>query len=139
MLLIIAIVFGGIVRNVRANYLSKIRSLRRQAFDLDNEVKDFKADVLIREAKISNLVKQIQDLELIREQERAVAAAAAENAPRRTLVQALQCMGRVTAEDVLRARTYLENAKSGSTVEEALLILGIVTSEDMQDASREVM
>ncbi|BBD08853.1 hypothetical protein [Desulfovibrio ferrophilus] len=136
-LLIFALVFGGIVRNVRTNYLRVIRSLRHQSFDLENGIKDLKADMLIREVRVSNLEKEIESLELAKERERA--AAAAGDVPSRTIVEALQYMGKITAEDVLRARTYLENTKSGSTVEEALMILGLVRPEDMDSAAQEAM
>lgn len=138
-LLIFALVFGGIIRNVRSNYMRKIWSLRRERFNLENDVKDFKAEMLIRETRVSNLAKEIERLELAKEREREAAAAAAGDAPSRTIAEALQYMGKISAEDVLRARTYLENTKSGSTLEEALMILGLVTPEDMQSAAEEVM
>jgi len=138
-LLMFALVFGGIIRNVRAAYLQRIRALRRDAIVLENEVKDMRADLIIRQARITNLEKDVEALEMARERERAAALAAADKAPSRTVVEALQYMGKVTSEDVLRARTYLESTKSNSSVEEALLILGIVTPEDVSMASKEAM
>lgn len=138
-LLIIALVFGGIIRNVRTSYLSRIRSLRRDALVLDHELKDMKADVLIRQTRVSNLEKEVEALEMVRARERAEAAAKADRPPSRTVVEALQYMGKISSEDVLRARTYLENTKSESTVEEALIILGLVSAEDVTVAAQEVM
>lgn len=136
LLLLGACVFGIVLRSVRAKYLAKIRGLRRERLDLDVEIKDLNKDIALRELRVKGLVKEVEALEEAKRKE--MEAAADIIPPTRSVVDVLQNNGVISAEDVLKARTFLESSKSESTEEEALMILGIVTAEQMQAAKAEL-
>ena len=135
-LLVGACAYGVILRNVRNQYMTRIRGLRRDKLDVEMRVKDLKKDILLREARVATLTKEVEALEEKKRRELEEAANAAP--PTRSIVDVLQANGVISAEDVLKARTYLQASKSESTEEQALVILGIVTVEQIKSAQAEL-
>lgn len=135
-LLLFAIIFAGYVRSVRNRYIAQIRSLRRERMELTNEVQDIRAELQLRRGRVSNLEKEIERIKQQKAEEKAAAMDA--KTPARTVVDALKYMGKVTDADLEKAQTYLERSKSDSTIEQALVILELVSAEDLKLAAMEI-
>lgn len=135
-LLLGALGFALYVRGVRSKYIARILVLRRERMQLEAEVEGLTRDTVLRQARVDTLAKELEELEEVRRREREAALLA--DAPKRTVIGVLQANGRITAEDVLRAKTYIESTKAGCTEEEALIILGILTDVDVREAAGEL-
>lgn len=131
-----ACAYGIILRNVRNQYMARIRGLRRDKLDVEMKVKDLRKDILLREARVATLAKEVEGLE--EERRRKLEEAANAAPPTRSVVDVLQTNGVISAEDVLKARTFLQTSKSESTEEQALVILGIVTVDQIESARAEL-
>ena len=128
--------YGIVLRNVRNQYMTRIRGLRRDKLDVEMKVKDLSKDILLREARVATLAKEVEALE---EKKRKEQEEAADAAPfTRSVVDVLQSNGVISEEDVLKARTFLRTNKSESTEEQALVILGIVTEAQLESARAEL-
>lgn len=133
--LVIAIAFSAFVRSKREQYIRQIMQLRRRRLDAEMALQDGKAELTLRRTRVENLRKELESLQLKREREREERGRV--ETPGRTALEILQDMGRLDPADIQRARDYLEKTQSEGSVEEALVILGIVAPEDMNGAVRD--
>ncbi|BBD08851.1 hypothetical protein [Desulfovibrio ferrophilus] len=131
------IVLGGLVLNKRRKLNHEIRGMLGDLKGLEKDLLSIQKDVLLRQGRVDLIRKDVQALRVAIEQEKK--AAAQSDAPRQDIVGVLMSMGKVTDSDLLRVTAHLEETKSGSSVEEALVILGIVSPEDMEIATQEVL
>lgn len=134
-LLVLAAVFGGVVRAKRESYIRKIRGLQRERIALDGRLQDLRAETTLRRTRVETMRRELEALELKRQEEREERAAV--HTPRRTAVDILKDMGALSDADVERARSYLEKTNSEQSLEEALVVLGIVSPENMNGAVRD--
>lgn len=135
-LFLFAMIFAGYVRTVRNKYIGKIRKLRRERMELTNEVQDIRAEMKLRRGRVANLERELEGIRARKAAEQA--AAMDTKAPARTVVDALKYMGKVTDADLEKAKSYLEKTKSESTIEQALVILELVSAADVSAAAAEV-
>ncbi len=134
-LLVFAVGFGGFTRSMRERYIRQIRGLRRERLDLEMRVQDLRAEVTLRRTRVETMRRQIEELEEKREAERRERADL--RPPTRSALEILKDMGRLNDEGIAKAQAYLEKTRSEQSLEEALVILGIVSPQDMKGAERD--
>jgi len=135
-LLVYFIVLGGLALNKRRKLNHEIRALLGDLKGLEKDYKSLSRDVLLRQERVELIRKELAGLRQMIEQEKQAAANA--DAPQQDIIGVLKTMGKLTDQDLLRVSKHLEETKSLSTVEEALVILGIVSPEDMERATQEL-
>ncbi|WP_461208405.1 hypothetical protein [Desulfocurvus sp. DL9XJH121] len=113
-----------------------IVDLRARARGLEKDLDELRRDAVLRQSRVKALAVEVEELERVRREEREAALAA--DSPRRTVMDVLQASGRISAEDVLRARTFMSGGGGAQSEEQALIILGVITEEDVAVASREL-
>ncbi|NJB68612.1 hypothetical protein GGQ74_002285 [Desulfobaculum xiamenense] len=128
-----AIAFSLYVRGARARYIARIQTLRLQARRKETELGDVRNDLAVRRENVRLLEKQLEKLRWEGERERRAAEEAASNVEK-TPLSVLQSMGRITAEDLARAEEFRTRSGSESTIEEILVLLEIVSPEEVHSA-----
>lgn len=132
---VLAVISGGGIRMKRQSLIRKIQTLRRKRLEAEMGLQDMKEQLVLRASRVKALRQELESLRYRQEELREERIA--KEAPIRTALDILVDMGRIGPDELHRAKEYLEKTKSESSVEEALVILGIVTPEDMNGAVRD--
>lgn len=130
------IVLGGLVLSKRTKLNHEIRRMLGDLQGLEKDHQTLAKDVLLRQGRVDLIRKEVGQLRQVIEEEKRAAANA--EAPRQDIIGALKALGKVTDKDLERVARHLAETKSLSSVEEALVILGIVSPEDMEIANQEL-
>lgn len=131
---VIAVIFALYVRGVRERYIGQIQSLKIQTRRKENELTDVKNDFTIRKENVRLLERQLESLRFNAERDQSRAAAEAAEGEERTALSVLLHMGRVTQADVERAEDFKGKSGSEQTIEEVLVLLDVVSPEEVKNA-----
>jgi len=134
-LLLAAVIFGLVIRAKREQFIRQIRGLRRECFEAEMRVQDLKSEVSLRRARVDTLRKEVESLQIQKDKDRSERLA--EETPPRSALDFLQDIGRLDAAGIAKAQAYLDKTLSEQPLEKALVVLGIVSPEDMNGAVRD--
>lgn len=134
-LLFSAVLFAIYVRSVRQRYMREIMAMRNSNADLEVQVKDLKAQALLRKGRVESLEKSIEQLRKQCDELRGESSLG--DTPLRSPAQILLGMGKITDDDMVQAQEYVDGPGRGMPLEKALVALGLATAEDMELAARD--
>jgi biopolymer transport protein ExbB/TolQ len=131
---VFAVIFALYVRGVREKYIETIQRLRVQRRRKEIDMGDAQNDIAIRKENVKLLERHLETLRLEHEREKRRLAEEAAAGEERTALSVLESMGRVSQEDIDRAEEFRAKSGSEASIEEVLVLLEIVSPEEVQNA-----
>ncbi|MFK4763595.1 hypothetical protein ACI3L3_02300 [Desulfobaculum sp. SPO524] len=131
---VFAVIFALYVRGVREKYIETIQRLRVQRRRKEIDMGDAQNDIAIRKENVKLLERHMETLRLEHEREKRRLAEEAAAGEERTALSVLESMGRVSQEDIDRAEEFRAKSGSEASIEEVLVLLEIVSPEEVQNA-----
>lgn len=131
---VFAVIFALYVRGVREKYIETIQRLRVQRRRKEIDMGDVQNDIAIRKENVKLLERHMETLRLEHEREKRRLAEEAAAGEERTALSVLESMGRVSKEDIDRAEEFRAKSGSEASIEEVLVLLEIVSPEEVQNA-----